>query len=438
MSRRAAHDAVSPTTGEARPPLSSKRLRWLRYAFAFVELYFCLVVADYAIYRFGYFLPFPTEVSDVMTAWGGFDRSHHPNYRTWLRGFVLGPGTPWTYTFRGDTYKVLDVPVSSAPTFTLPVDANGFINTTALWDADVLILGDSFGRSAGCTLDETIPQLFASVSGRKTYSASVQGYGPYQYLALLDRLTGQDAPEGKPFRGRDVYVLIYLGNDFTSNMDLYERRRREEEMPRLLPRLRLDSLGDLSYLVEMKLRSVARAALGRTGATFDPTLSETDGYYPLTIDLPAYRDVRFAFDPDIAEYRTLDWLDDARKEKIRDIFAEFRRIAGERGVRLRFVLLPVNIQVLSPYVATNPQDGLEFFDIYREASLNLDRLGAFVKSEILAAGFPVLDAEPVLASNLGERLFWPQDTHLTPAGNRVIADAMYAFLPPSPRNDVVP
>jgi lysophospholipase L1-like esterase len=55
-----------------------------------------------------------------------------------------------------------------------------------------------------------------------------------------------------------------------------------------------------------------------------------------------------------------------------------------------------------------------------------------LKEEIRARGFPVLDAAPLLRDAVRrEMVFFPGDTHMTPAGNRVVAEALAAWSRPS-------
>jgi hypothetical protein len=387
--------------------------------------YGCLVLADYLLYEFGRTLPLSAGVKEYLTSHGSFDLSSHPDYRPWLRSFVASPGRPWKYEFRGDIVSVLGVATDTPRrTITLPVDDLGFINERLPAEAEVLFIGDSFGRSAGCSFEETIPSLFESITGERAYNASMQGYGPYQYLSLLRRLTDDAGDDAHRFDGKEVYVLVYVGNDVKENVDLYHRRAAAESRPALSPRLALETLRGISAKSADHAQGALRARLtGNETLDRDDIRAHTDGFYPVFVDLPPYRDVPLAFEPRIKSYRTVDWLDAERKGTIRGVLEQFRTTAAERDLTIRFVILPVNVQVLGPHVVHDEAASrYPFYDVYRQASTTFDVLATFMKDEIAAAGFEVLDVTAALRSEAARtQVFWPEDTHLTASGNRVVA-----------------
>jgi hypothetical protein len=117
---------------------------------------------------------------------------------------------------------------------------------------------------------------------------------------------------------------------------------------------------------------------------------------------------------------------DALPARYRDFVRSVRESVGE-PVDVVFVLIP-------PSFAVHPGDaarwgplgarGEEFRSLARAAAVALD-----------AAGIPFVDATPGLdrAAATGRMFYW-LDTHLTPAGNRVVADLVLSRLsaPPPP------
>ena len=408
--------------------MSRRGYRWIALGVSAAIFYVCLFVADFFLYELGRALPIPADIKDYLTSRGAFDQTSHPDYRRWLRAFVTTPGQPWEYEFRGDIVKVLRITTGTpARKLVLPVDDLGFVNQRPPADAEVLFLGDSFGRSAGCTFEETIPSFFEAIAGKKVYNASMQGYGLHQYVSILNRLTDDAGNDPHHFHGKEVYVLVYVGNDLKENIDDYQERVAAESRPMLLPRLQLETLRSIGDLTEQRLRNALRPWLGR-----NRTLSEedfrtrTDGFYPVFLDLPPYRDVPVAFEPRLANYRTIDWLDAEREKVIESLLDRFRTLASERELTIRFAILPVNVQVLGPHVIHDEMAAhYSFYGIYRPAAESFDKLAAFMKNEIGAAGFEVLDLTPALRAEAQRtQVYWPEDTHLTPIGNRVVAEEL--------------
>lgn len=84
-------------------------------------------------------------------------------------------------------------------------DRRGYRNEVALQQADVLALGDSWTYGLGAHADGTWPHQLQVPSERSVHSAGVGGYGPCEYLGVLDELAS--------LRPATVLAGLYLGND---------------------------------------------------------------------------------------------------------------------------------------------------------------------------------------------------------------------------------
>jgi lysophospholipase L1-like esterase len=84
-------------------------------------------------------------------------------------------------------------------------DRNGFRNRDVPQQADIVALGDSQTYGITAARDDAWPQQLERMSGRRTYNMGFGGYGPGQYLLLLD--------EALRLKPKLVIVALYSGND---------------------------------------------------------------------------------------------------------------------------------------------------------------------------------------------------------------------------------
>ncbi len=84
-------------------------------------------------------------------------------------------------------------------------DRRGYRNDSAADHYDVLALGDSVTYGLGAFSAGSWPRQLEHLSGRSVYNAGVGGYGPCEYLLVLDELL--------PLKPTVIIVGLYVGND---------------------------------------------------------------------------------------------------------------------------------------------------------------------------------------------------------------------------------
>ena len=86
-------------------------------------------------------------------------------------------------------------------------DAKGFRNKSVPKKVEIVCIGDSqtYGMGIGVPPEDAWPQQLDNISGRTTYNMAFAGYGPTQYLYLLD--------EAIAMKPRGIIVGFYAGND---------------------------------------------------------------------------------------------------------------------------------------------------------------------------------------------------------------------------------
>lgn len=86
-------------------------------------------------------------------------------------------------------------------------DAWGFRNPEVPESVDVVALGDSQTWGVAARWEEAWPTWFSRMTGKSVYNFGIGGYGPIEYLYLLDT-------KALGLRPKRVIVGLYFGNDF--------------------------------------------------------------------------------------------------------------------------------------------------------------------------------------------------------------------------------
>jgi len=311
----------------------------------------------------------------------------------------------------------------------------------------IAFVGDS--QTAGeCTNAENYPNIFSkklgAEGGRDKYeviNAAVGRYSPYQYYIRTVR-------DVIPLKPDHIIVGLYLGNDY---MDLIRHDDR--------PYLTIESGGEIrshspdfvifddptkprSLLASTRVYSVVRSTLGPgvyyqytrarilTECFSGPTRHFWDvGEYMMEVkrltDISLglmtqslLQNVWFRHFPET--YKTASTLN-------RHVAALFKELCDRNGIKLTYVLIPTKVRV-------EPEDTAQIFAklAVRDRTLTPARLSAF-EDEIAADVLQICDDLHIDAIDLrsgmvngkaGVRRYYPEEMHLNPAGNQLIADIL--------------
>lgn len=261
----------------------------------------------------------------------------------------------------------------------------------------VLVLGDSFTFGVGVSNPETFPALLEtrlSASGFpcRVHNAAVPGHGPVQYLRRYNQLRSVLRPDR-------VVVGMYIGNDIFDCVWKKEGTRFRVvdgwvvsgdvyRLDRCKTWIRTHShLYRLASRIQQKILLGNQSHEGRFNHLTDQLLSQGD----------------WSQEPFLAEaWKTL-----------RASLTDLRRRVAEDGAMLLVVLLPLECQVSDSLWAARVEG----------------RLGRFGPQERLCSlleemGLACLDLVPAFLKHPGEDLFYARDGHWTPAGHRVVAEAV--------------
>jgi hypothetical protein len=283
-------------------------------------------------------------------------------------------------------------------------DAYGFRNeprADAERPLDVIVLGDSFGAPAGTSQEDLLASVLARDYRLSVYNLSVSSSSPQQeYVSLL-----LEGTRLKTREGTRVLWLLFEGNDLD---DPYYTELENSQARRsgLLERLAVG-------LQNFRARSPVRRLLSSLGADADVAERKFPDGRPV-----------FFFNP-YARHRGRT-AEEVRRhpnyEGLLRTFAAMRRLADERRLSVEVALVPTKEAVYSWALDGAPP---------WSSGAGPSGFSAVLADLCANQGFRFLDLKPALVAasrrayeESGALLWWRDDTHWNPAGQRVAAAAV--------------
>ncbi len=280
-------------------------------------------------------------------------------------------------------------------------DGLGFRNPPGLKDRSLLLLGDSLIYGHGVEEEQTVAHLLRTREGRPAYNMARQGDCLYQQYVLL-RLYCGDCGEYRDELAPRTVVLFVFFNDF-ADLFFYRTREEIERMPELrldarALRQRVADLGkDPRYPPQRQLYRFRSLRLLRGAAR---SLFSGD-WMARAEAAPAGKD-------DLAAAVLQPERFALASRYYRRILGECQRLATEKGIDLRVVLLDVG--------AGAGSDGQRAYE----------RLRLFLGKTSGEVGFSFTTTAGVFAG-CGD-CFLPHDGHLSPQGHDRLARFLNAEL----------
>jgi hypothetical protein len=285
-------------------------------------------------------------------------------------------------------------------------DRHGFRNGSDLTEAHVTVLGDSYVEALELSEEELMTTLLARRLGATVANLGLQGYGPWEMLAVLRRYA-------LPLEPRVVVWMFFEGND-VSDLRGYHHERRP-------PR------GGVSEPEALSLRRAVEGsfAYGALQSLFDalcPRRPSTDHV------LAVFRDGAGRSQPMYLDTGSIA-VSNTDLAQVRTILREALDRTRAQGSRLLVVFVPLKLRVYRDLVEA-PR-GSAWFQWHLDESLpaRFERMVTSISSEV---AYLDLTAPFLAAARAGQLVYLPDDSHWSPDGHRVAAEAIAARLSRSP------
>jgi hypothetical protein len=314
-------------------------------------------------------------------------------------------------------------------------DAWGFRNLLVPDSADIIAIGDSMTFGINATFDHTWPAALHRLLNRSVYNISLGGYGPPQYLYLL---------ENKAFLLKPSLVIIgfYFGNDIMNSYyhiyhydyfkelrdkNLYQEVKKTASEPavhknkwfQIIQRwYREGSIHDW-----MRSHSIFydlfRHQIRKTGAYWAQKTSlvqeasiQSDNKNISTIFTPQIR--LDALNMDAVEV----------KEGLRitlELFAQMKAVCDKQEVQMLVVLIPTKESVYSTLIEGNPD--LTDSSIVDKLIKNERQINQIIKYFFAENNIAHIDVLPSLQLEIGKKRIYPaySDGHPNKQGYEVIS-----------------
>jgi hypothetical protein len=276
-------------------------------------------------------------------------------------------------------------------------DLHGFRNRSDLQRAGTVVIGDSFVEAMTVPDEAMMTSRLARLQGDVVANLGQSGYGPQEESLVLKRW-------GLALQPRTVIWMFYEGNDLS---DLLRYDAIVHHPPSFWR----------AYLGRSFVNNLRRLLLSRlkpSGERVSGVLPARDG---------AAMKVYFA-GMDATSSLRLDATHLRAVEETVGIVETARSLAAAQSARLVFVFIPDKFRVFRQVCQFPPQSML----FKREVSDLPDRLRRAVESMPPGVGFLDLTPALIASARAGGLPYYRDDSHWSEEGNRVAADAVYAYL----------
>lgn len=364
-------------------PKSYRRSMALRLITVLMSLLLVLAVCDVA-YAFG--------VMGVGRANYWLDQGHISRRYAIADaelGFVRKPGVSW-HGYVPELDRTVEY----------KTDANGFRNSTAQQQADVVFIGDSYTEAAQVEERDTVVRRVEQLSGLSAVNLSRGAYGPQQELIVLQRY-------GLAYNPRVVVWQLFAGNDLNDAEAFVEWKLNPQQVNTSLKERYFDN----SLLKELLTNTRKQEYSGPTA-----TLRYHDG----TVRRIG---IRYPYEPDQPYTRHLGMT-----ETLSALEAGYR-LCESKGIQLLVVIVPTMVRVMAPNISFDRmEDQLKYLPDARE---NQKDFSGTIKEFCARTGCNVVDGFEALrraAAINNRQLYIPNDEHFDVRGHDVMARTVVDWL----------
>jgi hypothetical protein len=303
---------------------------------------------------------------------------------------------------RGNVGEVLCLPTHQEAPFDLTYDKNGFRNERDLTSADIAVIGDSYVESQMMPSARLATTRLAALTKQTVANLGQSGYGPQQELAVLKRYA-------LPLHPKTIVWIFYEGNDL---LDARDYLNRGEALKATWGRT-----DGFWY------RSFARNSLSWLTRTFQscvPNPNEELHVARATIvDSTGKPQRLYVKGLSVSVHLSTQELNGLQETGA--ILEEAYRLVQQEGHRFMVVFAPHTYRVYTEIAHFEGMNGRATWPTVNDLPNRLRDIVASISPEI-----DYLDLTPALRSAARENtlVFFPDDTHWTAEGHRVVAAAL--------------
>jgi len=309
-------------------------------------------------------------------------------------------------------------------------DSWGFRNKSVPDTADIVAIGDSHTYGISSTAANSWPDTLQSITNKGVYNLSLGGYGPAEYLYLMEEKALKLAPEL-------IIVGFYLGNDLKDSLTavytvpIWEDLRNVGIAPTIEDKkndkeTNTDTIGDWLAGHSVLYRIVSSSFIGdslrqkrRINKGEDVLMLEVEENGINTGFTPERRLKGLALrNPEVREglRLTLEFLN------------KMNSLAQQENIDFLVVIIPTKESVFSEFILKS--DELANSIKLKRLIQNEDVVNKLVKTYFKDHGIPYVDVLEPLRNAAGSEQIYPNNFggHTNKNGYRIIAESINQYL----------
>jgi hypothetical protein len=316
-------------------------------------------------------------------------------------------------------------------------DAWGFRNGEVPGSADIVCIGDSMTYGYGARARESWPAVLSVTRGQRTYNMALGGYGPIQYLYLMQTRAAQLHP-------KIVIVALNLGNDLLDAYNMVYSHKRwsmyktadfpDLPPPTISPRHAGKFLGGLRDW--LSARSVLYMLITQLPFFDFVRVRESSGYADIDTRIRYHEARHNTIFYLHSRLRPLDLTDPQVKsglEITKRVMVEIQKDAERNAMRLIVAIVPTKQRVYGDLVKQAgylaPNSDVRGKEVLAKALRDEDVTREAIVSFLRDQQIEVVDLLPALSSEVAMRDAYPEtDSHPNRFGYRAMAGSIDSYL----------
>lgn len=307
-------------------------------------------------------------------------------------------------------------------------DENGFRNGQAREYSDIIAIGDSYLEWGNTEAETFVKRLENKLAGFTATNLGKSGYGPPQYLEVLNRY-------GVKHRPKYALLAFFEGNDVQDTKAYFAWRRGQTEKLPPFPY----QMAQLSFIERYLLALNSEATFVTDSFSYWiklalNTMAQHQGYaYDIHPDLALLnlgdgKTHKMKFVEHLDTRSPKEMLDSQEWRQLKDVLAEVRQTCEKNGISLVMMYIPAAAHVYAQYSTTQSgENWLRLRDQQIQAKTNTEEAMSQMAQEL---GIDVISLSPVLeeAASQGKLLYYPLDPHWNPEGTELAASYVADIL----------